>query len=87
MLLSRRSVLGTPDDEVWPGVTSLPDYKPTFPKWQPVSLQKSVPTLEPAGLDLMENLLVYLPSKRLSAKQALAHEYFADIDQETAQMC
>jgi cyclin-dependent kinase len=24
------SVLGTPDENSWPGVTALPDYKPTF---------------------------------------------------------
>ncbi|KFO69354.1 Cyclin-dependent kinase 2, partial [Cuculus canorus] len=25
--------LGTPDEAAWPGVTSMPDYKPSFPKW------------------------------------------------------
>ncbi|CAN6442564.1 unnamed protein product [Victoria cruziana] len=28
-------VLGTPTEETWPGVTSLPDYKTSFPKWAP----------------------------------------------------
>ena len=26
--------LGTPSEEIWPGVTSLPDYKPLFPRWE-----------------------------------------------------
>eukprot|EP00961_Rhodomonas_salina_P180871 2441221-Rhodomonas_salina.1 len=26
-------VFGTPNEELWPGVTQLPDYKPTFPHW------------------------------------------------------
>merc|ERR1719223_283861 len=26
-------VCGTPNEELWPGVSSLPDYKPTFPNW------------------------------------------------------
>ena len=26
-------LLGTPDDASWPGVTTLPDYKDTFPRW------------------------------------------------------
>eukprot|EP01018_Ginkgo_biloba_P020448 Gb_39785 [translate_table: standard] len=26
-------VLGTPNEETWPGVTSLPDFKSAFPKW------------------------------------------------------
>ena len=28
-------LLGTPTDDVWPGVTQLPDFKDTFPKWAP----------------------------------------------------
>jgi serine/threonine protein kinase len=28
-------LLGTPTEEEWPGVTELPNYKPTFPKWKP----------------------------------------------------
>eukprot|EP01047_Picozoa_sp_COSAG01_P046712 COSAG01_NODE_4407_length_5056_cov_4.859794_7_plen_115_part_00 len=25
--------LGTPTEAIWPGVSKLPDFKPTFPKW------------------------------------------------------
>merc|ERR1719265_969519 len=25
--------LGTPTEQTWPGVSELPDFKPTFPKW------------------------------------------------------
>jgi len=25
--------LGTPKDSCWPNVQSLPDFKPTFPRW------------------------------------------------------
>jgi len=31
-------LLGTPDEDVWPGVTTLPDYKSTFPNWHPKEL-------------------------------------------------
>merc|ERR550514_466978 len=27
--------LGTPTEAMWPGVSELPDFKPTFPKWAP----------------------------------------------------
>lgn len=27
--------MGTPNEETWPGVTSLPDFKLSFPKWPP----------------------------------------------------
>ncbi|CAG8340888.1 unnamed protein product, partial [Penicillium nalgiovense] len=62
-------LLGTPDEENWPGVTALPDYKATFPQWKR-SRTTLVPGLESAGSDLLESLLQYDPAKRLSAKQA-----------------
>lgn len=43
--------LGTPNNDVWPDVESLPDYKNTFPKWKSGSL--SVKNLEKNGLDLL----------------------------------
>jgi serine/threonine protein kinase len=36
--------------------------------------------LDPAGLDLIERMLIYDPLKRISAKSALDHPYFADIE-------
>jgi cyclin-dependent kinase len=69
------SVLGTPDEETWPGVTSFPDYKATFPKWKRPDVP-IVPGLEQAGLELLEALLEYDPAHRLSAKQACMHPYF-----------
>ncbi|KAF1327744.1 Cmgc/cdk/cdc2 protein kinase, partial [Globisporangium splendens] len=46
-------VLGTPDEGSWPGVSSLPDYKTTFPKWRPQPLAKVVPQLDHVGVDLL----------------------------------
>lgn len=46
-------VLGTPNDEIWPGVSTLPDYKPSFPKWNAVDLERAVPTLDAQGIDLL----------------------------------
>ncbi|CAI7678579.1 unnamed protein product [Penicillium pancosmium] len=68
-------VLGTPSEEEWPGVTSLPDYKATFPKWQRPN-KEIVPTLDDSGCDLLEALLQYDPAQRLSAKKACVHPYF-----------
>ena len=33
--------LGTPDEETWPGVSKLPDYKPTFPNCAPLVPSRS----------------------------------------------
>ncbi|XP_060058778.1 cyclin-dependent kinase 3 isoform X4 [Erinaceus europaeus] len=45
--------LGTPSEAVWPGVTQLPDYKGSFPRWTRKGLEEIVPSLEPEGQDLL----------------------------------
>lgn len=72
-------VLGTPGKDTWPGVVNLPDYKPDFPRWPKVSLAKVVPQLCSDGLDLLSQMLVYDPGRRISAKRALDHPYFDEI--------
>jgi len=69
--------LGTPDDSVWPGVSSLPNFKRTFPQWSPRSLSELFSAeVSPLAIDLLSKMLVYDPSKRISARAALAHPYF-----------
>jgi len=73
--------LGTPGEEEWPGVTKLPDYKPTYPKWKKQSLGgNNLPNMDPQGLELLRQMLIYQPSKRISAKEALKHPYFNQIE-------
>ncbi|XP_058647381.1 cyclin-dependent kinase 2 isoform X2 [Onychostoma macrolepis] len=71
--------LGTPDESIWPGVTSMPDYKPSFPKWARQDLSKVVPPLDEDGRDLLGQMLIYDPNKRISAKNALVHRFFRDV--------
>ncbi|KAK2654356.1 hypothetical protein Ddye_014212 [Dipteronia dyeriana] len=47
------SVMGTPDEDTWPGVFSLPDFRPFFPLRFPKDLATFVPNLDPAGVDLL----------------------------------
>ncbi|XP_058284816.1 cyclin-dependent kinase 3 isoform X4 [Hylobates moloch] len=70
-------MLGTPSEDTWPGVTQLPDYKGSFPKWTRKGLEEIVPNLEPEGRDLLMQLLQYDPCQRITAKTALAHPYFS----------
>ena len=58
--------LGTPNDETWPGVQSLPDYKTTFPQWSGVPLKQAVPSLDDNGIDLLRLMLIYDPAARIS---------------------
>ncbi|XP_032312692.1 cyclin-dependent kinase 3 isoform X2 [Camelus ferus] len=76
--------LGTPSEAIWPGVTQLPDYKGSFPKWTRKGLEEIVPSLEPEGKDLLTQLLQYDPSRRISAKAALAHPYFSSTETSPA---
>ena len=63
---------------MWPGVTSMKEFKPaTFPKWQRVDLKKVIPQMEdPQALDLLQCLLTYDPVERISAKNAMNHPFF-----------
>lgn len=67
---------GTPNEEMWPGVTSLPDFKQSFPVWPVQRLEEIVPTLDADGVDLLKKMLLYEPRKRITAKGALMHPYF-----------
>ncbi|KVH97231.1 Protein kinase, catalytic domain-containing protein [Cynara cardunculus var. scolymus] len=130
-LLKIAIIMGTPNEDTWPGVTSLPDFKSAFPKWsskviRPMILKGTnwsfnfqdlatvVPNLDKAGLDLLRvmpllplimpfkeppkmlaanlgiscasklaswirKMLCLDPSRRITARTALEHEYFKDI--------
>lgn len=54
-------VLGTPNEESWPGVKQLADYKPTFPQWSAQDLAEQVPYLDEAGIDLLKVNFVFFP--------------------------
>lgn len=74
--------LGTPTEQSWKGVTQLPDYKATFPKWgrqTDLSTALAQGKLCDLGMDLLEKMLVYDPALRISAKQALCHPYLTSI--------
>jgi len=76
VLTAPRRLLGTPDENVWPGVTSFPDFKSSFPKWSRSETKALVSGLDENGLDLLDAMLVYDPAGRISAKQACIHPYF-----------
>jgi serine/threonine protein kinase len=69
--------MGTPTEDVWHGCTSLPDYKPSFPKWKRQELTKVFENSHPAAIDLLEKMLIYEPAQRISAREALNHPYFS----------
>lgn len=71
--------LGTPDERLWPGVSDLPDYKNSFPKWPVQNLLQVIPALSQPGADLLQQMLTYEPISRISARNALSHRFFSDV--------
>jgi cyclin-dependent kinase 7 len=67
--------LGTPNEQDWPGMSSLPDFIQfkSFPK---VPLRQYFTAAGADALSLLERMLVYDPNKRWSAEECLGHSYF-----------
>ncbi|KAL5699116.1 cyclin-dependent kinase [Ranunculus cassubicifolius] len=72
-------LLGTPNETVWPGVSKLMNWH-EYPQWSPQKLSSSLPNMGEDGLDLLSQMLQYEPSSRISAKRAMEHPYFDDLD-------
>ncbi|CAH1430926.1 unnamed protein product [Lactuca virosa] len=75
-------LLGTPNEEIWPGVSKLKDWH-EYPQWKPKPISTCVPNLDDDGLNLLSQMLEYEPSKRISAKKAMEHPYFDDLVDKT----
>lgn len=75
-------ILGTPTEKDWPGVSLLPDFKSSFPRWEVDSSQvikRLVSRLDEEGQDLLLQMLTYYPRQRVSARSALNHPFFKDV--------
>lgn len=68
--------MGTPTEAVWPGVSRLPDFQPSFPQWTARPLEKLVPDLDAVGRDLLAKMLVFDPARRITARDAMCHPFF-----------
>lgn len=68
--------LGTPTEETWPGVSSLPDYI-AFQASKGTPMRNIFTAASDDALELLGQLLSFDPGKRPSAQAALDHAYFA----------
>ncbi|OVA15389.1 Protein kinase domain [Macleaya cordata] len=79
--------LGTPSETIWPGFSKLPGVKVNFVRHQYNLLRKKFPptsftgspVLSDAGFDLLNRLLTYDPEKRITAQDAVNHEWFREV--------
>jgi len=70
------STLSTPNEESWPGISKLPDYKPSFPQWKDNKLALSITNTSIECLDLINKMLKYDPIGRINSIDTLNHPYF-----------
>uniref|UniRef100_A0A8C2URJ9 Cyclin dependent kinase 15 n=1 Tax=Chinchilla lanigera TaxID=34839 RepID=A0A8C2URJ9_CHILA len=82
-------VLGVPTEDTWPGVSKLPNYNPEwFLTPQPQRLQVVWNRLGevPEAEDLASQMLKGFPRARVSAQDALDHEYFRALPPQLFQL-
>eukprot|EP01039_Chlorochromonas_danica_P007969 gene7969-8790_t len=77
------SLLGSPNERIWPEVSSLSLIKQGIVNLEREQLRYPyntlalvLPELSPQGLDLLQGLFTYSPTMRLTAREALRHSYF-----------
>lgn len=70
-------LLGTPDDELWPGVSDLPEWQPVFPRWRPKAFETVFEgNLSHEAIGLLQHMLRLDPKKRIGTEQAMQHPFF-----------
>ena len=69
--------MGTPDEKVWPGVSKLPNFSMIgFREYIGEDLRQSFSSMDEDGFNLMMRMLTLDPKQRITAQEALEHEYF-----------
>ena len=69
------SLLGTPNENNWPGATELVNYK-SFMKGDIVGIKNKFSFMSSEAIDLLEKMLSINPSNRISVFDAISHSYF-----------
>jgi serine/threonine protein kinase len=72
-------ILGTPNDDIWPGFSSLPLSSKLKLKNSESQLNtKFEDFLSESGRDLLSQMLCLDPKKRITTKNLLTHKYFKE---------
>ncbi len=73
------SLLGMPNDRIWPGFSKLPHASKMVPiETYHNHLNNVFPEISKLGLDLLKTMLAYDPKTRPTAAQAMAHPFFEE---------
>lgn len=72
-------VIGTPNEATWPQCTQLDFYNANFPNWTRQDLSQLSPKITNLVGSLLDQIFVYDPMKRTTAKEAMNHPYFENL--------
>lgn len=72
-------IMGTPTERTWPGLTQFPEYKTNWQMYATQPLSTILPQIDPLGIDLLQRMLQMRPELRISAADALTHQWFHDL--------
>lgn len=76
------NILGTPDPRVLEGFQKHASHMEfNFPTKKGTGIEKLLPNASKDCIDLLYKLLTYDPQKRITADEALKHEYFKEFHQ------
>jgi len=78
-------IMGTPSERSWPGISQFPEYKSNFHVYATQDLRMFLPQIDQVGLDLISRMLQLRPEMRISALEALGHQWFRDLPMLRAQ--
>lgn len=82
--------LGTPTEESWPGVSTLPEYKPIWPVWKEKGIKSLIPDTNKERdviVDLLSKMVVLDPNKRSNALDLMKHPFFNEVRGDLDKSC
>lgn len=79
--------LGTPTEESWPGITANEVFvSGRFPHYSREHLVNHAPRLDNSGLNLLERFVEFVVKDRISAIDAMKHEYFFNLGKRVREL-
>jgi len=73
------SVIGTPSQEDIKAIGKANEYIESLPKTKGKPLETLYPAADPVAIDLLKKMLYFNPRRRVTAEEALEHDFFKGV--------